>query len=170
MCEKPQNHFLKFSIHLSVKISGEKLQTNTHGKSKQHLEKFKHSNGPQNLLAKISFFRTAVLPKLFDIRFSYKHCNFSHVYLLVKMAWKTVTRSIVSVSKRQIINSTECPYSIFQNKNKWNKLQKSLFCFGSQCITMSRDLLEINIIKLINIVKLIQVGNNPPQSALIRQR
>ena len=30
------------------------------------------------------FFRTAVLRKLFDIRFSYKHCNFSHVCLLVK--------------------------------------------------------------------------------------
>ena len=39
-------------------------------------------------------FRKAVLRKLFDIRFSYKHCNFSHVCLLVKMASKTVTRSI----------------------------------------------------------------------------
>ena len=36
----------------------------------------------------------SVLRKLFDIRFSYKHCNFSHVCLLVKMASKTVTRSI----------------------------------------------------------------------------
>ena len=33
-------------------------------------------------------------PILFYIRFSYKHCNFSHVCLLVKMASKTVTRSI----------------------------------------------------------------------------
>ena len=41
------------------------------------------------------FFRTAVLRKLFDIRFSYNHCNFSRVCLLVKMASKTVTRSIV---------------------------------------------------------------------------
>ena len=40
------------------------------------------------------FFRTAVLQKLFEIRFSYKHCNFSRVCLLVKMASKTVTRSI----------------------------------------------------------------------------
>ena len=39
--------------------------------------------------------RTAVLRKLFDIRFSYKHFNFSHVCLLVKMASKTVTRSIL---------------------------------------------------------------------------
>ena len=40
-------------------------------------------------------FRTVLLRKLFDIRFSYKHCNFSHVCLLVKMASKTVTRSIL---------------------------------------------------------------------------
>ena len=31
---------------------------------------------------------------LFYTRFSYKHCNFSHVCLLVKMTSKTVTRSI----------------------------------------------------------------------------
>ena len=42
------------------------------------------------------FFRTAILRKLFDIRFSYKHCNFSRFCLLVKMASKTVTRSIES--------------------------------------------------------------------------
>ena len=40
------------------------------------------------------FFRTAVLRKLSDIRFSYKQCNFSRTCLLVKMASKTVTRSI----------------------------------------------------------------------------
>ena len=39
-------------------------------------------------------FRTAVLRKLFEIRFSYKHCNFSRVCPLVKMASKIVTRSI----------------------------------------------------------------------------
>ena len=44
----------------------------------------------------IFFFRTAVLRKLFHIRFSYKHCNFSQVclHVLVKMASKTVIRSI----------------------------------------------------------------------------
>ena len=47
------------------------------------------------LVYKHIFFRTAVLRKLFDIRFSYKHCNFSHICLLVKMALKTVTRSIL---------------------------------------------------------------------------
>ena len=43
------------------------------------------------------FFRTAVLRKLFDMRFSYyyKHCNFPHGCLKVKMASKTVdTRSL----------------------------------------------------------------------------
>ena len=40
------------------------------------------------------YFRTAVLRKLFDIRFSYTHCNFSRVCLLVKIASKTVTRSL----------------------------------------------------------------------------
>ena len=39
------------------------------------------------------FFRTAVSRKLFDIRLSYKHFNFSRVCLLVKMASKTMTRS-----------------------------------------------------------------------------
>ena len=35
------------------------------------------------------FFITAVLRKLFDIRFSYKHCNFSRVCLLFEMATKS---------------------------------------------------------------------------------
>ena len=39
----------------------------------------------------ISFFIRAVVCKLF---FSYKHCNFSRGCLLVRMAFKTVTRSI----------------------------------------------------------------------------
>ena len=46
------------------------------------------------LVYKSFFFRTAVLRKLFDISFSYNHCNFSRVCLLVKMALKTMTRSI----------------------------------------------------------------------------
>ena len=40
------------------------------------------------------FFITAVLRKFVNIGFSYKHCNFLHICLLVKMALKTVTRSI----------------------------------------------------------------------------
>ena len=42
------------------------------------------------------FFITRVLRKLFDIRVSYKHCNFSGGCLLVKMASKTLIRSIKS--------------------------------------------------------------------------
>ena len=42
------------------------------------------------------FLRKAVLRKLLDIRFSYKHCNFSRFCLLVKVASKTVARSIVT--------------------------------------------------------------------------
>ena len=53
------------------------------------------------------FFKAAILRKLFDIRFSYKHRNFSHVCLLTKMASKTVTRSIwpakTAVSPRSLI-------------------------------------------------------------------
>ena len=48
----------------------------------------------------IFFFRTAAVRKLFDIRFSYNHCNFSRVCLLVKMASKTVTRSIKDKDER----------------------------------------------------------------------
>ena len=44
----------------------------------------------------IFLFRTVVLRKLFDIRFSYKHCNFSRRCLLVKMTSKTVIRPINS--------------------------------------------------------------------------
>ena len=60
--------------------------------------------GPQKFVGRILycvalvkilfFFRTVVLRILFDITFSYNHCNFSRVCLLVKMASKTVTRSI----------------------------------------------------------------------------
>ena len=45
------------------------------------------------------FFRTAILQKLCDVRFSYKHCNFWRVCLLFKMASKTVTRSISVISR-----------------------------------------------------------------------
>ena len=48
------------------------------------------------LVYKSYFFRTAVIRKLFDISFSYIHCNFSRVCLLVKMVTKTVTRSITN--------------------------------------------------------------------------
>ena len=54
------------------------------------------------------FFRAAVLRKLIEIRFSYKHCNFSRVCLLVKMASKTVTRSIVESFRFEDEREYEC--------------------------------------------------------------
>ena len=48
------------------------------------------------------FFRTTVLRKLFDIRFSHKHCNFPLVYLLVKMASKTMTRSVRMINRKKL--------------------------------------------------------------------
>ena len=104
MRQKTKNHFLKFSIHLTVRKSREN-QRQIYGKSKASLYRNLRTGTPPNCLGQSFalqlqftieiFFRTAVLWKLFDIRFSYKHCNFSHICLLVKMASKTVTRSIL---------------------------------------------------------------------------
>ena len=105
MRQKTQNHFFKFSIHLSVRKSQEKYYRQINGKSKASIWRNLSTGTPQKFfqynplfcsfsLQVIFFSRTAVLRKLFSIRFSYKHCNFSHVCLLVKMASKTVTRSI----------------------------------------------------------------------------
>ena len=65
------------------------------------------------------FFRTAVLRKLFDIRFSYKHCNFSDVCLLVKMASKPVTRAVEREMRqwgRKFMNFKNLSYIKKQNK------------------------------------------------------
>ena len=109
MHQKTQNHFLKFSIHLSVRKSRENYRQ-IYGKSKASLWRNLSTGTPQKFLVQSFvfqlwftshiFFRTAVLRKLFDIRFSFKHCNFSHVGLLVKVAWKTVTRSICLRAKQ----------------------------------------------------------------------
>ena len=55
------------------------------------------------------FIRTAVLRKLFDTTFSYKHCNFSRVCLLVKMASKSGTRSTVKRSVGETVCEKICP-------------------------------------------------------------
>ena len=103
MHQKTQNHFFKFSTHLSVRKSGENYRQ-IYGKSKASLWRNLSTCTPPKFFGTILclqlqftidiFFRTAVLRKLFDIRFSYKHCNFARVCLLVKMASETVTRSI----------------------------------------------------------------------------
>ena len=91
MHQKTQNHFFKFSIHLSVRRSREN-QRQIYGKSKASLwMNLSSGTPPPNVLGQSFalqlqftidlFFRTTFLGKLFDIRFSYKHCNFSRVCL-----------------------------------------------------------------------------------------
>ena len=90
MHQKTQNHFLKFSIHFSVRKSRENYRQ-IYGKSKASLWRNLSTGTPPNFLGQsfalqLQFtidilFRTAVLRKLFDIRFSYKHCYFSRVQL-----------------------------------------------------------------------------------------
>ena len=55
---------------------------------------FRRILSSEALVYKSYFFQVSRSTELFDIRFSYNHCNFSRVCLLVKMASKTVTRSI----------------------------------------------------------------------------
>ena len=92
MKQKTQNHFLTFSIHLSVSKSRENYRQK-YGKSKASLWRNSSTGTPQIFLGQSFalqlqftiniYFRTAILQKLFDITFSYKHCNFSRVCLLV---------------------------------------------------------------------------------------
>ena len=98
----------KLSSCRLLNISREKLQTDIWKIWSKRLEKFKHSYCPNNLVVKsfaecsfslqfiFFFFRKAVLQKLLNIRFSYKHCNFSCGCLLVKMASKTMIRQPLS--------------------------------------------------------------------------
>ena len=97
----------KFPIHLFVGKSWENYRQ-TYGKSKASLSRNLSTGTPAKhfrtilwfvaLVYNWYFFQNSRLWKLFNIRFSYKHCNFSHVCLLVKMASKTVTRSIILIS------------------------------------------------------------------------
>ena len=87
-------YFTSLSIHLSVRKSREKFQK-IYGKSKANFWGNLNTGTPRKcfstilcfvaLVYKSYFFRTAVLRTLFHIRFSFNHCNFSHVCLLVKM-------------------------------------------------------------------------------------
>ena len=75
-----------------------------------------HRYGPQNLLVASfavypkftipTFFRTAVLRKLFDIRFVCKHCYFSRSCLPDKIATRTVTRSISVVVQLTLVETS----------------------------------------------------------------
>ena len=89
------------SVHIRVR-------GHIHGKSEANLSRNLSTGTPPKFFSAILcfvalvynyiFFRTAVLRKLFDIRFSYKHCNFSQVRLLVKMASKTMRGSICKIN------------------------------------------------------------------------
>ena len=48
------------------------------------------------------------LRKLFDTRFSYQHCNFSRACRLVKMAFKTVTRSMEAFRSKTWARKAVC--------------------------------------------------------------
>ena len=113
---------------MSVGKSREKL----HGKSKASLWRNLSTDTLPNffstilcfvaLLKCIFFFRKAVLGKLFDIWFSYKHCNFSHVCLLVKDRDKIYTKtrrffwrnfmSIYGCSSCQLLRSLSLFYQV----------------------------------------------------------
>ena len=82
----------------------------------------------------IFLLRTAVLRKLFDIRFSYKHCNFSHVCLLVKVASKTVTKSINLVA---LIDT--------EPENGCLDLESQVKCKAETTFPQNTEVAEINI-------------------------
>ena len=99
-------NFFRFSIYLSVIFPGTLTYSQMYRKFKKvvlgllaHVTPsifFRRILRSEALVYNSYFsFRTAVLRKLFDIRFSYKHYNFSRDCLLVKMASKTVTRAIL---------------------------------------------------------------------------
>ena len=135
---KTQNNFLKFSIHLIVRKSRENYRQ-IYGKSKESFWRNLSTCTPPIFLGQSfalqlqvtvdTLFRTAVLRKLFDIRFSYKHCNFSHVCLLAKMASKTVTRSIRKSITSMFISSPRDLNSCFGEPARkhctWGSRQKS---------------------------------------------
>ena len=145
MRQKIQNHFFKFSIHLSVRKSRESYRQ-IFGKSEVSLWRNLSTGTPPKFLSAILcfvalvynyiFFRTAVLRKLFDIRFSYKHCNFSQVCLLVKMASKTMRGSICKINFSSLmffgVTRSFCVYSTAERSSLacW-QTDKVLFLFSN---------------------------------------
>ena len=136
----------KFSIHLSVRKSREKLQTDIW---KASLWRNLSTDTPPKFFRKILcflasvynffFIKKAVMRKLFDIRFSYKHCSFSRVCLLVKMASKTVTRSIVL---RGIRNSQNFHYG--RDRSAWPVLKHN------QAAKFSKNF-QVHVVLFVNI-------------------
>ena len=96
------------------------------------------------------FFQKSRFQKLFDIRFSYTHCKFSHVCLLVKMASKMVTRS-VKLNKSHFVPSENLKnirlnriYSFEYSYDIWSeerllKIQKEIiFSALTKAITLTK--------------------------------
>ena len=111
------------------------------------------------------FFRTAVLRKLFDIRFSYKHCNFSQVCLLVKMASKTTRGSICKINFSSVmffgVTRSVCVYSTAERSSLacW-QTDKVLFLFSNvKTEKLQRSLVNSKITNSISLPKLQEFCN-----------
>ena len=106
------------------------------------------------------FFSTAVLRKLFHIRFSYKHCDFSQVCLLVKMASKTVRGSICKINFSSLVffgvTRSVWVYSTAERSLPafW-QTDTVLFLFSNvKTEKLQRDLVNSKIINSISLPKL----------------
>ena len=123
MRQKTQNNFLKLSIHLSViKLKSKEMLQILYGKSKaSHLRKFMHKSAPNIFLVQFFAFQFYLTIDIFSeqpfFRFSYKHCNFSHVFPLVKMAYYTHIYSMELTS--QFFGAYDDNMSVAQNMSPW---------------------------------------------------
>ena len=174
MRQKIQSHFFKFSLHFSVTKSRENYR--------QIYEKFEASlwrnlstGTPPKFLSAILcfvalvynyiFIRTAVLRKLFYIRFSYKHCNFLQVCLPVKMASKTVRGSICKINFSSLmffgVTRSVCVYSTAERSSLafW-QTDKVLFLFSNvKTEKLQRGLVNLKITNSISLPKLQEFCN-----------
>ena len=121
---------------MSVRKSRENYRQ-IYGKSEASLwRNLSTGTTPKFLSAILCFVALAVLRKLFDIRFSYKHCNFSQVCLLVKMASKTMRGSICKINFSSPIffgvTRSVCVYSTAERSSLacW-QADKVLFLFSN---------------------------------------
>ena len=111
------------------------------------------------------FFSTAVLRKLFHIRFSYKHCDFSQVCLLVKMASKTVRGSICKINFSSLVffgvTRSVWVYSTVERSSLacW-QTDKVLFLFSNvKTEKLQRGLVNSKIINSVSLPKLQEFCN-----------
>ena len=145
----------KFFMHLSVRKSRENYRQ-IYGKPKASFWRNLSTDRPPQFFRTILcfvaivyncffFFRTAVLRKLFDIRFSCKHCNFSHVCLPSRWRRKPwqgllLPRTVVrSCTRDQHIFQPQVRSFIFENA-----FQEFLICilarYGQKNILSCQDI------------------------------